>query len=658
MDEYRKELASVKDEIMRTEVQIRNLTKRHSNLLQKKEELEYLITECKVKAEDEGKVWDDTNFPWSDKLQNRMSSVFHIEKLRPLQLETMNVTMSGKDCFLIMPTGGGKSLCFQLPALISKGITLVVSPLISLIEDQLVSLEMHGVEACTLNSATGKDETNRIMNDMLDPNASLRLLYVTPEKLAKSKRFMAKLEKMHKVGRFPRLVIDEVHCCSQWGHDFRPDYKFLGIMKTQFPDVPILGLTATASSKVITDVKKILNLPHSYIFRASFNRPNLFYEVREKPVAAKDVLNEISNLIQGKFRGKSGIVYCFSRKESEDVTVGLRELGVRCGCYHADLDNMDRKRTHKAWLSNKIQVIVATVAFGMGIDKPDVRFVIHHSLSKSMENLYQEAGRAGRDDKFSNCIIYYRLRDVMRQSTMVFSEQKGIENLYGLMDYCSDIERCRRTMIANHFGESSGPIDCNKMCDICKSKSFYVFREKNVSSQCLDILKLVTHGVRIDKKLTLNKLLDAWFGKGPPGSRLKEVKPPNLTMETCERIVATMLMRGQLKEEFHFTPYSTISYLIAGPMASILKAGQEFLMKFRVRKAPSSSASLSVDDSKAKSESKKSITLLESDEENGEINAPPLQKEHSRKKRSAPIIIEEDSDSDESSSFSLKKIKV
>lgn len=440
MEVYKKELQDVGKELVQIENDIDSLLSRQSSLLQRKQELDVILQQSTLTQQADTK-WDTADFPWSQELQNKMKAVFRIDCLRPMQQQTMNVTMSGKDAILIMPTGGGKSLCFQLPALLSSGVTLVVSPLVSLMEDQVMALEALGIDAAMLNANVEKTKVTAIQNAMVDKNASLKLLYVTPEKLAKSKRFMNKLEKMHKMGRFSRLIIDEVHCCSQWGHDFRPDYKFLGIMKRQFPDVPILGLTATATTNVLEDVKKILSIPHCLVYKASFNRPNLYYEIRPKPAASKDTLDEIQTLIKKKFDGMSGIIYCFSRKESETVAKELRERGIKTGYYHADMTGPQRSKVHKLWLSNKIQVVVATVAFGMGIDKPDVRFVIHHSLSKSMENLYQESGRAGRDDKVSHCIVFYRFADVFRQSSMVFTEQTGLDNLYGIMSYCTDISR-------------------------------------------------------------------------------------------------------------------------------------------------------------------------------------------------------------------------
>ncbi|WAR02377.1 RECQ1-like protein [Mya arenaria] len=496
-DDFEAELRTVRQELQTVECQLEDLLQRQTDLLDRETQLEAIITQAN-KTDSADNKWESNG-----KLKETLKSVFKIGNLRPMQLQTMNVTMSGKDCILIMPTGGGKSLCFHLPALLSKGVTLVVSPLVSLMEDQVMSLQSYNVDATMLNAASDKNTVKQVQEAMVDHNASLKLLYVTPEKLAKSKRFMARLEKMYKAGRFARLVIDEVHCCSQWGHDFRPDYKFLGIMKRQFPEVPILGLTATATSTVLEDV-------------------------RAKSGVHKEVMDDIQKLIDTKFSKQSGIIYTFSKKESGEVTVDLQSRGIKAGCYHADLSAQERSRVHRAWIANHVHVVVATVAFGMGIDKPDVRFVIHHSLSKSMENLYQESGRAGRDEKRSHCIIYYRLQDVFRQSTMVMTEQTGLTNLYGIVAYCVDAKKY------NLYLFDLGEVE-----------------KKDVTKLCSSVLQILDKASAADSKLTASKVLDAWQGKGPPINRVKQY----------------------LREDFHFTPYSTISYIIPGRKANLLCTG-------------------------------------------------------------------------------------
>lgn len=565
------ELAKVCQELEQVEQQIESLLEVQSKLLQKKTQLKQLIRDDA--KQDKSRDWEKTEFPWSKKLIEVRSSVFGINAFRPLQLQTMNATLSGKDCILIMPTGGGKSLCFQLPALISKGITLVVSPLVSLMEDQVMALERIKVKAFLLNASSSKEHVKYVQDNMTNTQCPFKMLYVTPEKLAKSKRFMAKLEKMYEAGLFSRLVIDEVHCCSQWGHDFRPDYKFLGVMRRQFPGVPILGLTATATSSVLQDVKKILGIDGCLVFRASFNRTNLFYEVRPKPTGLKNSVAEICKLISSRFSGQSGIIYCLTQKDTEEVAREMQKFGIKASCYHANMDAKHRSKTHTSWINNDILVVVATIAFGMGIDKPDVRFVIHHSMSKSMENYYQESGRAGRDDRQAYCILYAGFSDISRQSTMVFTEQTGLEKLYGMVEYAYDIGRCRRTLIACHFGETWDSSQCDMMCDHCNPRPGTATSSlQDVTELCRDVITIVDNAKHKDQRITALKLMESVMGRGAAILRVKSLGSAGMCRENIERLLIHMLLNGYLREDFHFTAYTTISYLIKGPKANLLSS--------------------------------------------------------------------------------------
>ncbi|MFH4976378.1 hypothetical protein AB6A40_003087 [Gnathostoma spinigerum] len=421
-----------------------------------------------------------------------------------------------------------------------------------------MQLKALGIQATTLNHSTSKEEVKTIMQAITDPHSTLRLLYVTPEKLAQSKRLMNKLEKCDEAGLLKLVAIDEVHCCSQWGHDFRPDFKFLNVVKRQFKDVPIVGLTATATYDVVEDLKNILNIPAAVVFRAGFNRPNLFYEVVPKPSKLEDSVADISAMIKNRFSGESGIVYCFSKKDCEELATALRQQGIQAHFYHADMDTEQRKRTHEKWTAGAINVMVATVAFGMGIDKPDVRYVIHHSLPKSMENYYQESGRAGRDGKDATCVLYFRLSDLFRQSTMVCTEKTGIANLYSMLVYCLQSKSCRRCLIAEHFNEVWNESWCSKKCDVCCGKTS---SSTSVNIEpCLDIfiqlLKECEQKAKNEssRRITGLKLVELAM------KRLKN----DYSKTALEYAVAHFLRYGYLKEEFHFTPYSIVSYVVAG----------------------------------------------------------------------------------------------
>ncbi|XP_076658065.1 ATP-dependent DNA helicase Q1 [Halictus rubicundus] len=581
-DEYKAneedEIAAIDYELKQIENELQNLEDRKKILTERKEKLRDNVLLKKSLAISR-KDWNKETFSWSKDLKKALKDTFKIEKLRELQLPTMNVTMSKEDVILVMPTGGGKSLCYQLPAVISKGITIVVSPLVSLMEDQLHGLQKINVKALMLSAKSNKENTKTVMNALVDKKSNLKLIYVTPEYMAKSNRFMSKLQKAFELNHLERFAIDEVHCCSQWGHDFRPDYKFLGILKSMFPGIPILGLTATAPAKIIVDVQKILDIQGCLVLRATFNRPNLFYEVRRKPAEKETCLAMIENLLKTRFKDKSGIIYTTTIKDAEQLATDLRALGLKVGCYHAMLEADYRSEVYSKWISGKYQVVVATIAFGLGIDKPDVRFVIHHCISKSMENFYQESGRAGRDGKKSACIVLYRLPDIFKLSTMVFQDKVGLQNLYKVLAYCLDQVSCRRSLIATHFEETWNKNDCAEMCDHCRKPSDK--KEINIAPYCRQLYQILTKAIQSETRLTALKLLDAWYGKGASTLRVSSVPIPKFTRQSGEAIVGHLLVNGYLQEDFHFSAYSTISYLKRGAKAALaLDNNHEILFKY------------------------------------------------------------------------------
>lgn len=504
--------------------------------------------------------WSGT-FEWDKRAADIRLNLFGIKSYRQNQHEIINAVMSGRDVMVIMAAGGGKSLCYQLPAVLRSGTALVVSPLLSLIQDQVMGLTALGISASMLTSTTTKDEEKSIYRSLEKGEGDLKILYVTPEKIAKSKRFVSKLEKCNHGGRLSLIAIDEAHCCSQWGHDFRPDYKQLGILKKQFPRVPIIALTATATERVQTDVREMLQLTRCEKFVSSVNRPNLFYEVREKKANGSAAIDDIASFILDKYSKKeSGIVYCFSRKECEQVGAELRKRGISAAHYHADMKPEARSSVHTRWSTNKLQVIVGTVAFGMGINKPDVRFVIHHSLSKSLETYYQESGRAGRDGLPAHCLLYFRPADLPRQSSMVFAEVAGLSNLYAICRFCQSKRACRRAAFFRHFGEKIQK--CNGMCDNCAFLKEIV--DMDITECARSLVAMVKESSDVDQKSTMLQLADLWRSQTRKSDGDASQFAKDLSKDDVERVIVQLILDGILKEEFAHTAYATNAYVALG----------------------------------------------------------------------------------------------
>ncbi|XP_064962548.1 ATP-dependent DNA helicase Q-like 2 isoform X3 [Musa acuminata AAA Group] len=590
-DVVAEELLYVEAELQDVQDQIKALLDRQEGLHKRQSELKALLEECEASKNtaqvDSSVATDDwsADFEWDSRAEDIRFNVFSISSYRANQREIINAVMSRRDVLVIMAAGGGKSLCYQLPALLCDGVALVVSPLLSLIQDQVMGLTTLGIPAYMLTSTTSKEHEKLIYKSLEKGEGELKVLYVTPEKISKSKRFMSKLEKCHHGGRLSLVAIDEAHCCSQWGHDFRPDYKNLGILKIQFPTVPLIALTATATYKVQVDLMEMLHIPKCVKFVSTINRPNLFYKVHEKSSVGKVVIDEIADFIRGSYsKNESGIIYCFSRKECEQVAKELRGRGISADHYHADMDVIAREKVHLLWSKNKLQVIVGTVAFGMGINKPDVRFVIHHSLSKSMETYYQESGRAGRDGLPSECVLYYRPGDVPRQSTMVFYENAGLQNLYDIVRYCQSKRNCRRGAFFQHFGE---PIqNCNGMCDNCAYEA--EVKELDATYHAKVIVSLLHEIQENDQRATMLQLVERFKVKIKElGDSIQPVS--DLKKEELEQLIVQLLLEHVLKEEFQHTAYTTNSYIALGSLSKLVLQG---VMKMACQKVLSAAECL------------------------------------------------------------------
>ncbi len=396
-------------------------------------------------------------------LKDLLKKYFGFEKFKGNQEKIIKNLLIGRDTFVIMPTGGGKSMCYQLPGLISEGTAIIVSPLIALMKNQVDMIRTYGTDdgiAHVLNSSLSKQEINRVKSDLL--NKKTKLLYVAPESLTKEENV-----ELFKSIDISFYAIDEAHCISEWGHDFRPEYRRLRpIMENIGQNVPVIALTATATPKVQQDILKNIDIAGANVFKSSFNRANLYYEVRPK---TQDVNKQIIKFINGH-PNKSGIVYCLSRKKVEEFAETLQVNGIKAVPYHAGLDAATRKDHQDKFLMEEIDVIVATIAFGMGIDKPDIRFVIHYDIPKSLEGYYQETGRAGRDDGEGNCIAFYSYDDIQKlekfmKGKPVAEQEIGKQLLTETVAY-AESSVCRRKQLLHYFGESYKKDDCGN-CDNC-----------------------------------------------------------------------------------------------------------------------------------------------------------------------------------------------
>ncbi|MFA4901457.1 MAG: DNA helicase RecQ [Desulfobaccales bacterium] len=428
---------------------------------------------------------------------NILKTHFGFDQFRPLQEEIIKCVISQRDAFVLMPTGGGKSLCYQLPALILPGVTLVISPLIALMKDQVDALKANGIPAEFINSTLTRPEIDEIQTEAR--NGKIKILYVAPERL-----IMPEFQQFLKTINVSLIAIDESHCISEWGHDFRPDYRNLHLLRKIFPKVPAMALTATATKKVREDIIYQLSLDKAEIFISSFDRPNLSYAVFPK----KGSYDQLIQMLR-ECQNESAIIYCFSRKETEHLAADLRQEGFKTLPYHAGLESEARRTNQEKFIRDEAQIIVATIAFGMGIDKPDIRLVIHYHLPKSIEGYYQETGRAGRDGLPSKCVLFFSYGDIIKQQYFIRQIENETErkNAYRKLDqmveYC-ELATCRRSHLLSYFGEDYPQDKCNG-CDICFSPTEDF--DATIISQ-----KIMSAIIRTGQQFGVNYIIDVLHG--------------------------------------------------------------------------------------------------------------------------------------------------
>ncbi|XP_041795024.1 Bloom syndrome protein homolog isoform X2 [Chelmon rostratus] len=535
------------------------------------------------------------NFPHSKEMMKIFHKRFGLHQFRFNQLEAINATLQGEDTFVLMPTGGGKSLCYQLPACLSPGVTVVISPLKSLIVDQVQKLTTLDIPATSLSGDKSDTEAGRIYMQLSRKDPIIKLLYVTPEKVSASNRLISALQNLYERGLLARFVIDEAHCVSQWGHDFRPDYKRLHELRQKFPKVPMMALTATATPRVQKDILNQLNMTRPQVFTMSFNRTNLKYSVL--PKKPKKVDEDCISWIKKHYPRDSGIVYCLSRNDCDALAESLQRAGILALSYHAGLSDSDREYVQSKWINQDgCQVICATIAFGMGIDKPDVRYVIHASLPKSVEGYYQESGRAGRDGEMSHCILFYSYTDVHRIKRIISMDREGdryakathFNNLHSMVQFCENMMECRRIQLLAYFGELKFNKNFCKdhadvSCDNCAKPNQYKMR--NVTEDVKKIVRFVQEncekvGARFGRtaqqnRLTLNMLVDIFIG-----SKSAKVQTGMFgiggaySRHNADRLFKKLVLDKVLEEDLYITNNGqAVSYISAGPKAMTVLSG-------------------------------------------------------------------------------------
>ncbi|KAH9019603.1 P-loop containing nucleoside triphosphate hydrolase protein [Lactarius deliciosus] len=545
-------------------------------------------------------------FEWSGALKKQMESVFGIKSFRLAQEGVCNASMDGRDIICIMPTGGGKSLTYQLPATLMPGCTLVVSPLVALIKDQTLHLQERRIECLTFTAkmpqakiTEGYDRLRATVKGRDPTEKEVKLCYVTPERLAKSNGFRSIVKAMVAANKLARIVIDEAHCISQLGRDFRPHYKQLADLRTLCPQVPILALSATCPPDVLRDLIAILGLPPltngtaakplgTVLFTSPLYRKNLHYKVLPKASDRVGAVRDMVKYILDRHPNETGIIYCLSRADAErvaDQLCGESHGRIKTGIYHAEIDDKAKEDLHESWLSGEVKVVCATTAFGLGINKANVRFVLHHSMPKSLETFYQESGRAGRDGRDADCILYYRLLDALRTPGMKSDADWQQQDAHSMIKFCLDLTECRKMKFTKHFSstdfywaEDNTP--CGH-CDNCTRDPATVV-QKDVTSEAKRVLTVAHALASRNTNFTAVQLARTARGNDKLARSLNLTRGDQVTLSLSdtEVLVAHLLLEGYL-EKFTMENAYTVQVYVK-PASRGLNDGQKLVIQLRV----------------------------------------------------------------------------
>lgn len=534
---------------------------------------------------------------YQEKTQNILENVFGFSSLKPFQEKVLEIAYEGTDILVLSPTGSGKSLCYQLPSLVDKGLTLIISPLRSLIYDQVTKLRSLGVNVGVLTGDMSQDdkrECTRNLSKWINQKISCpyKILYTTPEMLTLNISFMQLVMDIYKMKKLARVVVDEAHCVSTWGHDFRDSYLTLGQIKNNFPKTPIMALTATATPKVKKDIIHLLKIKNCCVLSSSFRRNNLKIEIKRRDKGSTIAIRE---MIIRQFRGQSGIIYCHSRKDCKRISDCL-SLYLKSDYYHAGLENKQRRKVQQDWLDGKTQVIVATIAFGMGVDKPNVRFVIHYSMPMSVENYYQEIGRAGRDGLDSTCILYFSYSDKILYEKIIKqnigdalsntnsnqklgechmldtdnesdSEEESIEEpdektkkitafqsyqlnkLYDIVTYLDNITDCRHVLLSNYFGEKIDLQEelCHSYCDNCL-ENLGKIQPKDLTQESAILCQIIIELTNKNINPTRQNVIKSFMGESKAYQTFGFGKGRDLGKENSERLLNNLIQNDYIRE--------------------------------------------------------------------------------------------------------------